>query len=189
MGSAPSPVYPGTMAGPTTLLVIALLGQVSVEAKQCYNCGYRIIGDGEPEQLPELPFCGYFATPTDNIAECGHSDDCCAVLKEYTIKVDEVTRENSTVVEGRHGCAQDLDHLAQYSVTFNKGALKPMSILREQGHSCFEVDLDSLEDRGNLTLTRVEICLCEAEKCNDDDPIPEVPSGGTGTTTPSGPSK
>ena len=32
-------------------------------------------------------------------------------------RVDEVTGENSTVVEGRHGCAQDLDHLAKYSVT------------------------------------------------------------------------
>jgi len=153
------------MAGLTAFLVIALLGQVSVEAKKCYNCGYRTTGDGESEKLPELPFCGDFASSTDNSADCGTTEDCCASLKEYLIKVDEVTGENSTVVEGRHGCAQDLDHLAQYSVT-----------CKEQGQSCFEVDRDSLEDRGNTTLTKVEICLCDAELCNNDDPIPEVPT-------------
>ena len=59
-----------------------------------------------------------------------------------------------------------------------------MYIVREQGQSCFEVERDSLPDRGNTTLTRAEICLCEAELCNNDDPIPEVPTDG-----PPGPTK
>merc|ERR1711953_308148 len=46
-------------------------------------------------------------------------DDCCGMLKEYFIKVD-ADGNNATEIVGRHGCAQDVDHLGHYSATCEK---------------------------------------------------------------------
>merc|ERR1719348_120446 len=100
-----------------------------------------------------------------NVVSCG-KDDCCGMLKEYFIKVDG-EGNNSTEIIGRHGCAQDVDHLGHYSATCEKN-----------GDSCWEVEDDSLDhdhDDGH-TIFRAEICLCGQDRCNNEDPIPEIPT-------------
>ena len=62
-----------------------LFSNFTSDCKECYNCGYMKKGvNGDSSKLPELPFCGDFAKPTDIYATCS-SDDCCASLKEYFI--------------------------------------------------------------------------------------------------------
>jgi len=140
------------------------------DCKECYNCGYMKKGvNGDSSKLPELPFCGDFAKPTDIYTTCS-SGDCCASLKEYFIIVDEATGENSTTVIGRHGCYSSLDHLSQYGATCDQtGAF---------GNTCFEVDADHLkpDSSSNDTIILAEICLCDTDRCNSDDPIPPVPT-------------
>merc|ERR1711936_912131 len=86
------------------------------ECVQCYSCGYMKNGDSETEKLPETPFCNDFANTDANVVNCG-KDDCCGMLKEYFIRVDDATGENSTQIIGRHGCAADMEHLSHYSAT------------------------------------------------------------------------
>jgi len=143
------------------------------ECTKCYSCGYKQDGlDGEMGSLDGVPFCNDFAT-AENVISCG-KDDCCGMLKEYFIKVD-AEGNNSTEIVGRHGCAQDVDHLGHYSATCDKN-----------GDSCWEVEDDSLDhdhDDGH-TIFRAEICLCGQDLCNNEDPIPEIPT----TTTTGAPS-
>jgi len=140
---------------------------------QCYSCGYMKKGDSIAEEIPEIPFCNDFANTDDNVVSCGE-DDCCGMLKEYFIRVDEATGENRTDVVGRHGCAADMEHLSHYSAT-----------CKENGESCWQVDdasLDPNHGQGNATIFQAEICLCGRDKCNNADPVPEVPT----TAAPSG---
>jgi len=143
------------------------------ECVKCYSCGYQKKGDSETEKLPgDVPFCNDFANVNDNVANCG-KDDCCGMLKEYFIRVDEATGENSTQIVGRHGCAADMEHLGHYSAT-----------CKENGDSCWQVDdaqLDPNHGQGNVTIVEAEICLCSGDRCNNEDPIPEIP---TTTTAP-----
>ena len=93
--------------------------------------------------------------------------------------MDEATGENSTTVIGRHGCYSSLDHLSQYGASCDQtGAF---------GNTCFEVDADHLkpDSTSNDTIILAEICLCDTDRCNSDDPIPPIPT----TTAASGPSK
>jgi len=136
---------------------------------QCYSCGYqKKTEDSEMEQLGgDVPFCNDFTNVDDNVADCG-KDGCCGVLKEYFIKVDEATGENSTQIIGRHGCAADMEHLSHYSAT-----------CKENGESCWQVDdasLDHNHGNGNATITKAEICLCGHDRCNTEDPILETPT-------------
>jgi len=129
------------------------------------------------EEITDVPFCNDFANAEDNLVSCG-KDDCCGMLKEYFIKVDE-EGNNSTEIIGRHGCAQDVDHLGHYSAT-----------CEENGDSCWEVEDDSLDhdhDDGH-TIFRAEICLCGQDRCNNENPIPEIPTT-TAAPGPPGPSK
>jgi len=141
------------------------------ECTQCYSCGYKKNGlDGEMEEITDVPFCNDFANAEDNVVSCG-KDDCCGMLKEYFIKVD-AEGNNSTEVIGRHGCAQDVDHLGHYSATCEKN-----------GDSCWGVEdasLDHDHDDGH-TIFQAEICLCGQDRCNNEDPLPEIP---TTTTAP-----
>merc|ERR1712037_829605 len=99
------------------------------ECVKCYSCGYMKNGDSETGPLGgDVPFCNDFANADDNLANCG-KDDCCGMLKEYFIKIDEATGENSTQIVGRHGCAADMEHLSHYSAT-----------CKENGESCWQVD-------------------------------------------------
>lgn len=84
--------------------------------------------------------------------------------------VDEATGENSTTVIGRHGCYSSLDHLSQYGATCDQTG--PF------GNTCFEVDADHLkpDSSSNDTIILAEICLCDTDRCNSDDPIPPVPT-------------
>jgi hypothetical protein len=138
------------------------------ECVKCYSCGYMKNGDSETGPLGgDVPFCNDFANADDNLANCG-KDDCCGMLKEYFIKIDEATGENSTQIVGRHGCAADMEHLSHYSAT-----------CKENGESCWQVDdaqLDHDHGQGNVTIVEAEICLCGRDRCNNDDPIPEVPT-------------
>jgi len=138
------------------------------ECVKCYSCGYMKWDDSETQKLPgDVPFCNDFANPDDNVANCG-KDDCCGMLKEYFIKIDEATGENSTQMVARHGCAADMEHLSHYSAT-----------CKENGESCWQVDdaqLDHDHGQGNVTIVEAEICLCGRDRCNNDDPIPEVPT-------------
>ena len=100
-------------------------------------------------------------------------------------RVDETTGENSTEIIGRHGCVSDIDHLSQYSVTCKYGPVKSWDsrifhvYFRDNGESCFQVDDASLPHDGNSTIVQAEICICDRDRCNDDDPIPEVPTTTT----------
>jgi len=137
------------------------------ECVQCYSCGYMKNGDSETEKLPETPFCNDFANTDANVVNCG-KDDCCGMLKEYFIRVDDATGENSTQIIGRHGCAADMEHLSHYSAT-----------CKENGESCWQVDdaqLDHNHGQGNATIIEAEICLCARDRCNNADPVPEVPT-------------
>jgi len=135
------------------------------ECTKCYNCGYKQDGlDGEMGEIMGVAFCNDFATE-NTVVSCG-MDDCCGMLKEYFIKVD-ADGNNSTEIIGRHGCAADIDHLGHYSATCEKN-----------GDSCWEVEDDSLDhdhDDGH-TIFRAEICLCGQDRCNNADPVPEIPT-------------
>jgi len=135
------------------------------ECVKCYSCGYKKDGlDGEMGSMTDVPFCNDFATE-DTVVPCG-KDDCCGMLKEYFIKVD-ADGNNSTEIIGRHGCAADIDHLGHYSATCEKN-----------GESCWEVEDDSLDhdhDDGH-TIFQAEICLCGHDRCNVENPIPEIPT-------------
>jgi len=152
------PDFPApTDAGPTT---------PCPECTKCYSCGYKKNGiDGEMEEIADVPFCNDFANAEDNVVTCS-KDDCCGMLKEYFIKVD-ADGNNATEIVGRHGCAQDVDHLGHYSATCEKN-----------GDSCWEVEDSSLDhdhDDGH-TIFQAEICLCGQDRCNNEDPIPEIPT-------------
>jgi len=142
------------------------------ECTQCYSCGYKQNGtDGEMEEIIDTPFCNDFADGMANVVTCG-KDDCCGSLKEYFIKVNP-DGSNTTEIIGRHGCAQDVDHLGHYD-----------ALCEKNGNSCWEVEDDGLDhdhDTEGHTLFRAEICLCDSDRCNNADPIPEIP---TTTTAP-----
>ena len=103
--------------------------------------------------------------------------------------MDETTGENSTEIIGRHGCVAEIDHLSHYSATckYVPGQSQDSCIfhfyIRDTGESCFQVDEASLPHDGNSTIVQAEICMCDRDRCNDDDPIPEVPTTTTTTTT------
>jgi len=140
------------------------------ECVKCYSCGFMKEGDSETHQMGDIPFCNDFANPDENVANCG-KDDCCGMLKEYFIKVDEATGTNTTTIVGRHGCAADMEHLSHYSAT-----------CKENGESCWQVDdaqLDPDHGQGNVTIIEAEICLCGRDRCNNADPVPEVPTTTT----------
>eukprot|EP00090_Calanus_glacialis_P014837 TRINITY_DN2369_c0_g1_i8.p1 TRINITY_DN2369_c0_g1~~TRINITY_DN2369_c0_g1_i8.p1 ORF type:complete len:244 (-),score=68.14 TRINITY_DN2369_c0_g1_i8:687-1418(-) len=63
------------------------------KGKQCYNCGYRKLPNGETEALPDLDECSDFATPEDITVNCANGDDCCASMKSYFTTEDETTGE------------------------------------------------------------------------------------------------
>jgi len=141
------------------------------ECVKCYSCGFMKEGDSETHQMGDVPFCNDFANPDENVVNCG-KDDCCGMLKEYFIKVDEATGTNTTTIVGRHGCAADMEHLSHYSAT-----------CKENGESCWQVDdaqLDPDHGQGNVTIIEAEICLCGRDRCNNADPVPEVPTTTTG---------
>ena len=55
-----------------------------------------------------------------------------------------------------------------------------MNIFRDNGESCFQVDEGELDHDGHDgTVVKAEICLCDRDRCNNDNPIPDIP-----TTTP-----
>ena len=48
---------------------------------------------------------------------------------------------------------------------------------RDNGESCFQVDDASLpNDHGESTVVQAEICMCDRDRCNNDDPIPDIPT-------------
>merc|ERR1712192_173841 len=54
---------------------------------------------------------------------------------------------------------------------------------KEYGESCWQVDdaqLDPDHGQGNVTIIEAEICLCGRDRCNNADPVPEVPTTTTG---------
>ena len=96
--------------------------------------------------------------------------------------MDETTGENSTEIIGRHGCVSEIDHLSHYSVTCKYVPVKSQNscifhfYIRDNGESCFQVDDASLPHDGNSTIVQAEICMCDRDRCNNDNPIPEVPT-------------
>ena len=57
---------------------------VSANLRQCYNCGYKKDNNAtETHEIEDLPFCGDFANPMDNLVNCTAEADCCAVMKEF----------------------------------------------------------------------------------------------------------
>merc|ERR1719418_505787 len=76
-----------------------------------------------------------------------------------------------------------MEHLSHYSAT-----------CKENGESCWQVDdaqLDHNHGQGNATIIEAEICLCGQDRCNNADPVPEVPTTTaeipTTTRGPNGP--
>jgi len=137
------------------------------DCRKCFSCGYRKNDAGETSELPDTPFCGDFTVMTDTTVTCPQGD-CCAALKEYFISVDPDTGENHTETIGRHGCTSMLDHMHEYNVT-----------CKDNGESCQEIT-DQLPDHGdNTTMLMAEVCLCNHDYCNNENPIPVPP------TTPS----
>ena len=57
---------------------------VTANPRQCYNCGYKKVDNAtETQEIGDLPFCGDFANPMDNLVNCTAEVDCCAVMKEF----------------------------------------------------------------------------------------------------------
>ena len=101
----------------------------------------RLLPGGEFEQLPDLPLCDDFATPTDITKQCA-DPDCCGDIKEEFTKVDEDTGEKSTVIVGRHGCESDVAHYI--------GNDAPLCA--DHTDSCFNMD--------HSTLPNHNVCIC-----------------------------
>eukprot|EP00091_Calanus_sinicus_P015536 TRINITY_DN3388_c0_g1_i8.p1 TRINITY_DN3388_c0_g1~~TRINITY_DN3388_c0_g1_i8.p1 ORF type:complete len:326 (-),score=81.87 TRINITY_DN3388_c0_g1_i8:164-1141(-) len=141
------------------------------KGKQCYNCGYRKLPNGEQQALPEIAECNDFATPEDLTVNCANGDDCCASMKSYFTTEDETTGEKSTVIIGRHGCESDLSHIGEQGV-----------ICSEHTDACVNIDHSSLPNinDNNVTITDMEICFCSGDRCNAEDPIPPEPTTGSG---------
>jgi len=157
------------------LSLVAGKGEATTDAgKKCYSCGYRKMPGGVAEPLPDTPYCADFATPEDITATCTNDGDCCASLKEYFTTIDEDTGENSTVVVGRHGCETDLSHIGEETV-----------LCSEHTDECVNIDHSSLPNHQdhNVTVTDIEICFCNGDKCNADDPLPPLPTTKEPTTT------
>merc|ERR1711915_193881 len=160
-------------------LVVLSLVCAYTEALQCYSCGYmRRNMSSEMEALPDMKdsFCNDFANPQDNVVECNDPGDCCASMREEHIIYDEATKQNTTDLIGRHGCKQELNHLPH----------PEQHKCVEHQNECYNVDLSTLPDNDNVTITNVELCFCTTDKCNQEDPIfPEITttsSPGSGST-------
>jgi len=145
------------------------------QGKQCYNCGYRQLPNGEKEKLPDVAECNDFVTPDDITVACGNENDCCAMLKEYFTTIDEDTGENSTVMVGRHGCESDLNHIGEQTV-----------LCSDHTDACLNIDRSSLPNHQdhNVTVSDIEICFCSGDRCNAEDPIPPTEPTTVEPTTP-----
>merc|ERR1712243_70216 len=118
-----------------------------------------------------MTWCGDFAKPGDLLEECYNPDDCCAIMKEEHEILDEATNETSIEIIGRHGCETDLNHIGGRQ-----------HYCSEHKDSCFNVDVSTLPDDNNVTITNIELCFCSTNECNSEDPIFPEPTTNQPTT-------
>ena len=124
----------------------------------------------EMERIPDTAFCNDFASPTDLLTDCSDPGDCCASMKEEHImyllilsslfckyffsSYDEATKQNTTDLIGRHGCKQDLNHIPH----------PEDHKCVEHQDQCYNVDLSTLPDNDNVTISNIELCFCTTDR-------------------------
>merc|ERR1712064_6547 len=162
--------------GLINLLIVSALMMCTVESLQCYNCGYRKVNGGDPEDLPEMTYCNNFAKPTDIVTNCTQPGDCCASMKELIERKEENGNTTYTELIAKHGCGSDIGEIEGRHHYCN-----------EHPNSCFNVD-DSTFPKPNETavVTDIEVCFCSTDRCNEENPIfPEPAPGGSAVTVAS----
>merc|ERR1711936_605125 len=152
------------------------MGMQLTQLKQALTASVVDIEKQKLENLPDVAECNDFATGQDNVATCPVGD-CCASMKEYFTLIDEDTNEKSTVTIGRHGCESDINHNLEHEV-----------LCSNHPNDCFNVENANLPDHhdNNVTVTDIEICFCDKENCNNDDPLPPEPTTDAADTTKTG---
>ena len=175
------------------------LSSVSANPRQCYNCGYKRDNNAtETHEIGDLPFCGDFANPMDNLVNCTAEVDCCAVMKEYFEILNEHTNETLYQVVARHGCESDLDNFPNH---------EHRPYCSEYNNKCYEYEDSTLPNAtDSVTITKIETCFCDSDRwrnknlyftlqvingcvrCNVADPIftPDTTPGTQTTTITSG---
>ena len=116
----------------------------------------------------------------DNLVNCTAEVDCCAVMKEYFEILNEHTNETLYQVVARHGCESDLDNFPNH---------EHRPYCSEYNNKCYEYEDSTLPNSTNIvTITKIETCFCDSDRCNVADPIftPDTTPGGQTTTTTSG---
>jgi len=161
-----------------TILAATTLTLVSGTPRQCYSCGYKKVNNAtETQEIGDLPFCGDFTNPMDNLANCTAESDCCAVMKEMWQILDEATNETRFELIARHGCESDLDHFPNH---------ENRPFCRDYDNKCYNYEESTLPDHNDtVAITKIETCFCNTDRCNVEEPIftPDTTPNTDTTTT------
>lgn len=121
-----------------------------VDNIECFACGYKRVGDGQPEKLDNNPFCMDEAQPGAHVVKCQKADDCCVEIHIT------YTENEQNIEEVWHSCKEEVGIIG-----FETDVLC--------GSAPDDINPDECASGttgGDHENEQVQVCACKTTTCN-----------------------